>query len=330
MTRPRLWWLGLAVALASGPALADDVTLTTSYPSPYGQYDNLTVQDGVVTGTDTTAASTAKFYGAVNVQGANAVNVEAPTAVGGYGGLVVDNGTLRVDTDCSYYTCGMYWVSLGKLPRQAIAELDINGPLSASQLMVADALAAQLLSLQTQTDGAKTWGQVRGQDPTGWGGLNSRVRIPAQPKVVLNLNSGAPVGIGTEPDLSMPTRKLQVGSLAFPLSAMATFQGGPSFRVFKKDIAPLAAADYREVLAQLGVLEVVRYRYKNDPVDRRLRLGFIAEDAPHDIVTERRDGIVLDKLVGYLLAAVKALGSENERLEHRVEALEGRVGGKTP
>jgi hypothetical protein len=87
----------------------------------------------------------------------------------------------------------------------------------------------------------------------------------------------------------------------------------------KKDVVRLSATDYADVLQKLDQLTVARYRYKSWPSELPKEIGFIAEEAPDEI--HFGDGIELHRSYGYLLATVKALQLEQQRLKRRVERL---------
>ena len=74
-------------------------------------------------------------------------------------------------------------------------------------------------------------------------------------------------------------------------------------------------------LARLAQTDIVRYRYKSASGTGRLRLGFIAEEAPFEMTSDKRDAIDTGDALGYLLACVKALKNEQDQIKSKIEAL---------
>lgn len=95
---------------------------------------------------------------------------------------------------------------------------------------------------------------------------------------------------------------------------------GLSSRAFKKDIVPLAPADYRQSLDRLVRTDIFYYRYKSDPEGTRPRVGYMADDAPKEVI---RDGVGVSfqENNGFLLSALKALQMENKEMSDRIERL---------
>jgi hypothetical protein len=94
-----------------------------------------------------------------------------------------------------------------------------------------------------------------------------------------------------------------------------------SSREYKKDIAYLQPSDYDGILQKLDEINVVRYHYKEDGENEKLRIGVIAEEAPDEILSEDDKSMSLSDSVGFLLATVKAQQEKIEALEREVEEL---------
>ncbi len=77
--------------------------------------------------------------------------------------------------------------------------------------------------------------------------------------------------------------------------------------------------DYRDTLFKLSKADIVHYHYKMEHSNSKLHIGFIAEDAPIEIVSSGRKAISLQNEAGFLLASLKALKIENQELKDRVE-----------
>jgi hypothetical protein len=97
-----------------------------------------------------------------------------------------------------------------------------------------------------------------------------------------------------------------------------------SSREYKKDIVPLGGAEYPALLHQLSDTPVVHFLYNGEPAGSRPHLGFIAEDAPADMVDSSKTAIGLGEEAAFLMAVAKALKDENAELKSRVERLAKR------
>lgn len=91
---------------------------------------------------------------------------------------------------------------------------------------------------------------------------------------------------------------------------------------YKKDIVPLTPFDYQSILNKIEQIDVVRYRYKTDPKESKLRLGVIAEDSPKEMLSQDGKSIRLVDSVAFLAAGLKALEQRNVDLKKRLRELE--------
>ncbi len=325
-------------------AFADDVELTSAYPTPYGDYANLTIDDAVTVGKKTAAVGAATINGNLAIIGAEDISV--------WGQLIVDPSaivpdptrpgflradpsqpaTLRVENDatapaCSYYNCDTHWVSIGKTSGTAQTELEVAGPIYAGSFRAADAPIDQTLFLETITDATtvppRTWGQLRAQDPAGWPGPGSILRIGAQKKIVLNRNSQGKVLVGTNTvpvACAAPNVRFCVVGTTDMNDMAAT-----SSRALKRDIEPFSSSDYAQAAAWLTRSDAIYFRYNEDPSDRPLRLGLAAEQAPPEILGEDGKSVEFAQLLGYLYAGVKYLHEQNRMLEKEITRLESEL-----
>ena len=94
-----------------------------------------------------------------------------------------------------------------------------------------------------------------------------------------------------------------------------------SSRVFKKDIAPLSADDYKNMLSKLAATDIVRYHFKQEAAEDRAHTGFIAEEAPSVFVGEDGKCISLQDELGFFLATRKALKLESDEIGKKVREL---------
>lgn len=94
-----------------------------------------------------------------------------------------------------------------------------------------------------------------------------------------------------------------------------------SSREYKKDITYLQPSDYAGILQTLDKINVVRYHYKDEDENAKLKIGVIAEEAPKEIISEDDKSMSLSDSVGFLLAIVKAQQEKIEALEREIEEL---------
>ena len=132
------------------------------------------------------------------------------------------------------------------------------------------------------------------------------------PMVITNAGN---VGIGA---IDPGSYRLYVNGPAY---ATGGFTG--SSRTMKTDIQPLAAGEYAGLLDQLGKLEVVRFKWKEQMrMDDGLHLGIIAEEAPSEITNQGKTAIGTSEYLAFLAASVKALKAENDSLKTEQAALQ--------
>ncbi len=95
-----------------------------------------------------------------------------------------------------------------------------------------------------------------------------------------------------------------------------------SSRSVKKDLSTLEPKDYAEILHRLVETPLFRYHYQEERDNHPLHLGVIAEEAPEDIVDEKRQHVIVLDYLGFLFAALKAQAQEVEKLQERVARME--------
>jgi len=81
----------------------------------------------------------------------------------------------------------------------------------------------------------------------------------------------------------------------------------------KKDIVKQTGKDEAKALKLVKGMKNYDYRYKGEPGSVPKRVGLMANEAPREIVTPDRKMIALDKQVGLLTMATKALANKIER-----------------
>lgn len=106
-------------------------------------------------------------------------------------------------------------------------------------------------------------------------------------------------------------------SLASQTAGGAAMAGAAaSSRDFKKEIVLLTDEDHRKNLEKVRNLNIVRYRYKEEPRDEP-HIGLIAEDAPKEFLAEGGKAVNVYDFVSTVASAVKALGEEIDGLKRR-------------
>lgn len=102
--------------------------------------------------------------------------------------------------------------------------------------------------------------------------------------------------------------------------------GTISRRAFKDEIRYLSE-DERALLAQQALqIPLARYRYKDEPVGARRRLGFLIDDQPNPSPAVMEDRLHVDEY-GYtsmLLVTVQEQAKQIAELQERLDALERR------
>lgn len=156
-------------------------------------------------------------------------------------------------------------------------------------------------------------------------GLDNRIYIYGKfdtdiygPHIAINRNDGK-VGIGTK----APDRILEIGSGKG--NARADGWDVWSSKEYKKDIASLDSSDYEDILRKVGEIDVVKYRYKREDDDNKLRIGVIAEEAPKEIISEDKRAMSLSDSIGFLIAAIKAQQQKILALEKEITKLKNSI-----
>ena len=115
------------------------------------------------------------------------------------------------------------------------------------------------------------------------------------------------------------TNKLQVGG-----NAIADGWNINSERKLKKDIQVLTETEASDLLQKIDSMPLFKYRYKKEPSTRKLRIGFMVDSSPKEILSEDEDSISLGDTCGALMAIIKIQNKKIKELENRLEKVEKR------
>ena len=325
-----LFFLFVLVSIAA----AENVNRSTEYISPFGNYKGLQATKTLTTGIQATAAgtpanaaqSTVAINGDMNVTQGN-VNIDEIFEANG--------GTF--ETYPSSIWLGTHWFGINVDPATLVpstgtprVECEVNGDIYAKYFRASPGNndSDQLLYFGVTNDGS--WVEMGSMIGfmSGWGvhgGFSrpeSAARFNASPKIVLNFYSGGNVGIGT----ANPQYKLQVGDPPLPgnpsLYALAYSWDVFSSRQYKTDISVFESHDIQRVFSEIAKLNVVRFHYKGDKPEDRLRMGVIAEEAPKEVLSANETTLSMTDTIGFLVAGIQALKTENDVLEKEIGALE--------
>jgi len=131
------------------------------------------------------------------------------------------------------------------------------------------------------------------------------------------------VGIGT----TTPGAKLQVGNNGDGTSALANAWNLLSSRKLKKDIESLRDRDYIDILKKIRQLQIVKYRFLFDEEGRQ-HIGVIAEDSPREILSKDGKAVSLGDYTTFILAGLKAQQTEIEQLKKEIQSLQEMLKNK--
>jgi hypothetical protein len=188
-------------------------------------------------------------------------------------------------------------------------------------------------SMQATTPGGKGPGLLftaangRRRDISAW---NGGVSIGASdsgsaPPTTLQVCDNGNVGIGMS---QCPTQILQVvqNSRTDPRADAWTVY---SSQAYKTDIRALSQSDYTAALEAVLGTPLVRYHYKGQAADAKLKLGVLAEQAPEVILAEGDPNAVsLGDYIGLLHAAIVAQQAQLDAQQRQIEALEAALSKK--
>jgi hypothetical protein len=302
----------------AGTAIADNVNRSTEYISPFGLYTGLQAAKTLTTGIQATSAGTP----ANAAQSTFTIN----------GNLQINQGNTIIDEmfnvgntfetyPLNFWTgTHFFGINTTTIPNN---EGQVNGNIYAKYFRSASGSpldADQLLYFGVTSD--EQWVELGAK--CGVGGFAnpySAARFEASPAIILNSYSGGNVGIG----VANPLYKLQVGDFGSGLYAIGYAWNTFSSRQYKKDISVFSQQDIQRVFSEIDNLNIVRFRYKKEKPDDPLRIGLIVEEAPQELLTDDGTTISTTNTIGFLVAGIQTLKSENEALEKDITKLEKAI-----
>ena len=342
--------VGITALAAQASVWAEDVTLSADYPSPAGNYRQVTARNTLTVGSPSLSATTT-FYGNLSVQ-RNTLNT-----AGGFLDVQrlevrdsLNNPLLFVDDTNNRIGIGT------STPRTT---LEVNGPVRTLIMQAyADPLNQQAGSLELfgapddffpfrnerlsavcfagmagpsadydllplYIDGSPL--VLQSQAKTGVLEGTPVGQVVGRGQVVIK---GDPYTPGLSTDVALVVGNGPIGNppanppwlIGYGHIAADSFMMGSS-RAYKKDIIPLGAAEYAAILEQLGRWELARYRYKGSSKDQPLQIGYIAEELPPELNDGRGSAADINEALAFLAAATRALEEAQDGLDARVKAL---------
>ena len=97
----------------------------------------------------------------------------------------------------------------------------------------------------------------------------------------------------------------------------------PCSRKRKHDIRPITGRERLEAFGLVKNLDIVRYRYNADP--KQEHTGIIAEDAPDQITTLEKDGLLETDTIFLLVTAFQEQNKTMESQQAQIEALKAEI-----
>jgi len=275
----------------SSVSIAEEMTITTYYPAPYGSYKQLKT-DNFAVGTSVNPGYLVRVIGSAGVN-----PLDYPLI------YVEENDSSNQNS----FQGVIYVHHLGGagMSNRAIALVGASDGSAATG-------GTNIGGLFTANNNTNNYGvQIMG--PTA-GASNYALYSSSQAQSFFN---GA-VGIGTQ----APT-----AGFLLDVNGTARCQSLTQYssKTHKKDIQPLVSADYRDILSKLQQTNVFHFRYKEASNDSKLKVGLIAEESPKEIVSSDGKGIDLGETISFALAAIKAQQEQIEDLKGQINQLKSRV-----
>ena len=351
-TRLVLRIAAVGLFISSAAFTADDATVTTYYPTPNTDYKSLYISDDLTVGNTMSLRGGAPDplpadpYLPAGIWLHN--NLVGGWLAGSSGGDLVVNGNFNVQ---NVGGVSQFYVDA------ATNRVGIGTTTPRTDLEVVGETKAMIIAGHVDTvDWTQPWADMFAEyntsdtlDSVSTNGLGSRfaavytgfgytfctLHLDASPLVFQTLSKpGITTGQGKG---QMVIRGIQINGdndlilivgeavaaygADLPVARANAWNPLVCSRFYKKDIEHFTNSDYSAVLGSLARSNIVSYLYKGESATNRRHTGFIAEEAPAEIVTSNRTAVSLSDEMGFLLASAKALRLETGSLKHRTEEL---------
>lgn len=302
-------------------------TLSTTYPSPWGEYRELRALERAIFGSVTspvpdpsdalTVYGNAQHYGQLRL----GQPIPAPWKPGSY-------QMLRVVGLNTYPTIGMYGYGLhpiiGNVGAPHFISHSARGtPDAPAPLQQGDVLAVFRGKGFGSTRFVGDWGAAQilmvADGPFSDSSFPGAIRFCTAPPDNLNdpvrmtIKSDGKVGIGT----LTPQQMLHVAG-----NVLANDFIKPSSRRYKEAISRLETADEQEILSKIRSTSLYTYKLKEQSEDSKTHLGVLAEEAPREMLDASGEAVSFSDSIGFLMGGMKALIEENDKLKQKIEQLE--------
>lgn len=301
----------LLIIAAATPVGSEEVTITTYYPAPYGEYLELYVSDKVGIGIMAPEAIL-QVHGADGAAGnivisgtrnpsdnltLNAIQFKAPNS---------DTNPERRDFVLVQLEGGV-----GGQTALAIKSLTSTGSWGAELLRITNdgnvgigtSTPDAKLHIQNGfikiTDSSSTrYGLLR---RTNGAGGNFHIDAYGGNYIYLSWFGGGGVRVGN-------------GAAGWGPIWASVFNIASSLE-FKQDITSVSDEEISQTLNKLKTIELSRYRFKGEKKTDKLHFGLLTENAPEEILSEDKKFISFGDAIGYLFAIAKAQQQEIESLK---------------
>jgi hypothetical protein len=347
--------------LLSTIARADDITVTTYYPSPDTDYKSFSVRESLTAATATLRGSNLTTPLPVAPDVLAVMNNDiGGWAAGTHGGNLTVTGNLDITTtaDASllFVNAATNRVGLGtRTPRFPLEVVgDINAMIIAGHADSGNWSVSwtdmSALSNGVDSDDSSVQSYAWAKFAATYFDSDYRfgtLHLDGSPLVIQTIDKttvGVTQALGrgqvvirgvriledtTADDLTIVTPEslaLVVGEAAGVYGAnmpkcRANHWNLNSSAAYKKDIQPLSGGEYAKILGTMDRMNVVNFLYKGEVSTNFPNAGFIAEEAPSDFVSTDKKSVNLGDEMGFLLASAKALKAETDALDSRVREL---------
>lgn len=278
-------------------APAEEITITTYYPSPYGSYKNLNIynQDESVTQSNFT-------------QG-------------------VTRAGLLITTDYANlaYTPGIFWSSQDNNPTRPKAGIYMQESNSGTRLYFGT-------SANYATGITNNAIVINENGYVGIGTTSPTSNFHIYDNTVGDYTNNALrvetiYGYATFGALNGGWFHMGTSLPQFYFNNPCQANGGfstYSSRDKKQDIRHLTVPEEDSILESLLKIQMSNYRYKDERFSEKVHLGVIAEESPDQILTTDKKAVEMMDYISYAVTAIKSQQRQIRQLQQKVKELESR------